>query len=109
MIKMELLEQWQQTEIWGLGRMIKLKKLLIKEEVDRKELKQHLNDAIDATNNLSIAVNGFLNVFTRYHQDARTALGDPLWVMINKTINVRGKVNKLLAWKKHFAKLERKL
>ena len=109
MIKMELLEQWQQTEIWGLGRMIKLKKLLIKEEVDRKELKQHLKDAIDATNNLSKAVNGFLNVFTRYHQDARTALGDPLWVMINKTINVRGKVNKLLAWKKHFAKLEKKL
>ena len=28
MIKMELLEQWQQTEIWGLGRMIKLKSLL---------------------------------------------------------------------------------
>ena len=89
--------------------MIKLKKLLIKEEVDRKALKQHLKDAIDATNNLSIAVNGFLNVFTRYHQDARTALGDPLWVMINKTINVKGKVNKLLAWKKHFAKLEKKL
>ena len=109
MIKMELLEQWQQTEIWGLGRMIKLKKLLIKEEVDRKALKQHLKDAIDATNNLSKAVNGFLNVFTRYHQDARTALGDPLWVMINKTINVKGKVNKLLAWKKHFAKLEKKL
>ena len=109
MIKMELLEQWQQIEIWGLGRMIKLKKLLIKEEVDRKALKQHLKDAIDATNNLSIAVNGFLNVFTRYHKDVRSALGDPLWVMINKTINVRGKVNKLLAWKKHFAKLERKL
>ena len=109
MIKMELLEQWQQIEIWGLGRMIKLKKLLIKEEVDRKELKQHLKDAIDATNKLSIAVNGFLNIFTRYHQDARTALGDPLWVMINKTINVRGKVNKLLAWKKHFANLEKKL
>ena len=89
--------------------MIKLKKLLIKEEVDRKELKQHLKDAIDATNNLSKAVNGLLNVFTRYHKDVRAALGDPLWVMINKTINVRGKVNKLLAWKKHFAKLERKL
>ena len=89
--------------------MIKLKKLLIKEEVNRKELKQHLNDAIDATNKLSKAVNGFLNVFTRYHQDARKALCDPLWVMINKTINVRGKVNKLLAWKKHFAKLEKKL
>ena len=37
--------------------MIKLKKLLIKEEVNRKELKQHLKDAIDATNNLSKAVN----------------------------------------------------
>ena len=89
--------------------MIKLKKLLIKEEVDRKALKQHLKDAIDATNNLSIAVNGLLNVFTRYHKDVRSALGDPLWVMINKTINVRGKVNKLLAWKKHFDKLEKKL
>ena len=89
--------------------MIKLKKLLIKEEVDRNKLKNALKDAIDATDKLSKAVNGFLNVFTRYHQDARTALGDPLWVMINKTINVKGKVNKLLAWKKHFAKLERKL
>ena len=89
--------------------MIKLKKLLIKEEVDRKALKQHLKDAIDATNNLSIAVNGFLNVFTRYHKDVRSALGDPLWIMINKTINVKGKVNKLLARKKLVAKLERKL
>ena len=89
--------------------MIKLKKLLIKEEVDRNKLKNALSDAIDATDKLSKAVNGFLNVFTRYHQDARTALGDPLWVMINKTINVKGKVNKLLAWKKHFAKLEKKL
>ena len=89
--------------------MIKLKKLLIKEEVDRKELKQHLKDAIDATNNVSIAVNGFLNVFTRHHGDVRSALNDPLWVTINKTVNVRGKVNKLLAWKKHFAKLEKKL
>ncbi len=82
--------------------MIKLKKLLIKEEVDRKELKQHLKDAIDATNNLSIAVNGFLNVFTRYHKDVRSALGDPLWVMVNKTINVRGKVNKFSRLEKTF-------
>ena len=58
--------------------MIKLKNMIIKEEVDRKALKQHLEDAIDATNKLSTAVNGLLNVFTRYHQDARTALGDPL-------------------------------
>ena len=89
--------------------MIKLKKLLIKEEVDRKALKQHLEDAIDATNKLSKAVNGFLNVFTRYHQDVKSALGDPLWLMIDKTVNVKGKVYKLLAWKKHFAKLEKKL
>ena len=77
--------------------MIKLKKLLIKEEVDRKELKQHLKDAIDATNKLSKSVNGFLNVFTRYHQDVKSALGDPLCLMIDKTVNVKGKVYKILA------------
>ena len=89
--------------------MIKLKKMLIKEEVDRNKLKSALKDAIDATDKLSKAVNGFLNVFTRYHGDVRSALSDPLWVTINKIVNVRGKVNKLLAWKKHFAKLEKKL
>jgi hypothetical protein len=30
-------------------------------------------------------------------------------LMINKTINVKGKVNKLMAWKKHLANLEKKL
>ena len=83
--------------------------MLIKEEVDRKELKQHLKDAIDATNNVSIAVNEIMNIFVRYHQNARDAINDPLFKVINKTINIRGKVNKLLAWKKHFAKLEKKL
>ena len=89
--------------------MIKLKNMIIKEEVDRNKLKNAVKDAIDATDKLSKAVNGFLNVFTRYHQDVKSALGDPLWLMIDKTVNVKGKVYKLLAWKKHFAKLERKL
>ena len=40
MIKMELLEQWQQTEIWGLGRMIKLKDLLLEmKPLSAKEIK----------------------------------------------------------------------
>ena len=89
--------------------MIKLKKLLIKEEVDRKDLKSALSDAIDATDKLSKAVNEIMNIFVRHHQNARDAIGDPLFKVINKTINLKGKVNKLLAWKKHFAKLERKL
>ena len=37
--------------------MIKLKKLIIKEEVDRNKLKSALSDAIDATDKLSKAVN----------------------------------------------------
>ena len=40
MIKMELLEQWQQIEIWGLGRMIKLKDLLFEmKPLSNKEIK----------------------------------------------------------------------
>jgi hypothetical protein len=105
----KLLWQWQKIEIWGLGRMIKLKKLLIKEEVDRNKLKNALKDAIDATDKLSKAVNELLNIFVRHHKNVRDAIGDPLFKVINKTINLKGKVNKLLAWKKHFAKLERKL
>ena len=89
--------------------MIKLKKLLIKEEVDRNKLKSALSDAIDAADKLSKAVNEIMNIFVRYHQNARDAIGDPLFKVINKTINIRGKVNKLLAWKKHFANLEKKL
>jgi len=30
-------------------------------------------------------------------------------LMINKIINIRGKINKLMAWKKHLANLEKKL
>ena len=89
--------------------MIKLKKMLIKEEVDRNKLKRALKDAIDATDKLSKAVNELLNIFVRHHKNVRDAIGDPLFKVINKTINLKGKVNKLLAWKKHFAKLERKL
>ena len=89
--------------------MIKLKNMLIKEEVDRKDLKSALSDAIDATDKLSKAVNELLNIFVRHHQNVRDAIGDPLFKVINKTINLKGKVNKLLAWKKHFAKLEKKL
>ena len=83
--------------------------MLIKEEVDRKDLKSALSDAIDATNKLSKAVNEIMNIFVRHHQNARDAISEPLFKVINKTINIRGKVNKLLAWKKHFAKLEKKL
>ena len=83
--------------------------MLIKEEVDRNKLKNAVKDVIDATNKLSKAVNEMMNIFVRHHQNARDAIGDPLFKVINKTINIRGKVNKLLAWKKHFAKLEKKL
>ena len=48
MIKMELLEQWQQTEIWGLGRMIKLKDLLLEiKPLNNREIKA-LEKKIDA-------------------------------------------------------------
>ena len=89
--------------------MIKLKNMIIKEEVDRKDLKRALADAIDATNKLSKALSEFFSIFTRYHKDARKAIKDPLILMINKTINVKGKINKIYAWKKHLAKLEKKL
>ena len=88
--------------------MIKLKNI-IKEEVDKKELKKQVKIAIDALNEFSKAINGFVNIFVNYHKDARKAINDPVFVMINKIINVRGKVNKLMAWKKHLANLDRKL
>ena len=48
MIKMELLEQWQQIEIWGLGRMIKLKDLLLEmKPLNNREIKA-LEKKIDA-------------------------------------------------------------
>ena len=88
--------------------MIKLKNIL-KEEVDKTELKKQVKIAIDALNTFSKEINEFVNIFVRYHKDARKAVSDPLFLMINKTINVKGKVNKLMAWKKHLANLDRKL
>ena len=88
--------------------MIKLKNI-IKEEVDRTELKKQVKIAIDALNEFSKAINEFVNIFVTHHKDARKAINDPLFLMINKTINVKGKVNKLVAWKKHLASLNRKL
>ena len=88
--------------------MIKLKDI-IKEEVDKKELKKQVKIAIDALNTFSKEINEFVNIFVRYHKDARKAVSDPLFLMINKIINVRGKVNKLMAWKKHLAHLDKKL
>ena len=88
--------------------MIKLKNI-IKEEVDKKELKKQVKIASDALNVFSKAINEFINIFVRYHKDARKAINDPIFIMINKTINVRGKVNKLVAWKKHLTNLDKKL
>ena len=88
--------------------MIKLKNI-IKEEVDKKELKKQVKIASDALNVFSKAINEFMNIFIRYHNDARKAINDPLFLTINKTINVKGKVNKLMAWKRHLAQLEKKL
>ena len=88
--------------------MIKLKNI-IKEEVDRTELKKQVKIAIDALNEFSKAINGFVNIFVTYHNDARKAINDPLFLTINKTINVKGKINKIYAWKKHLAKLDKKL
>ena len=89
--------------------MIKLKKMVIKEEVDKKELKKQVKIASDALNEFSKAINEFINIFIRYHKNARKAINDPVFIMINKTINVKGKVNKLMAWKRHLAQLEKKL
>ena len=88
--------------------MIKLKNIL-KEEVDKNELKKQVKIAMDALNTFSKAINEFINIFVRYHKDARKAINDPIFIMINKTINVRGKVNKLVAWKKHLAHSDKKL
>ena len=94
--------------------MIKLKNI-IKEETDKyfevrqRELKKQVKIASDALNTFSKAINEFMNIFVRYHKDARKAINDPVFVMINRIINVRGKVNKLVAWKKHLAHLDKKL
>ena len=90
--------------------MIKLKKILLKEEVDKKELKDALSDSIEAVNALSKSLSEFVNIFARAYQGNMGALmTDPLFKFIMKNINAKGKINKLGAWKKHLAKLERKL
>ena len=88
--------------------MIKLKDI-IKEEVDEKELIKQVKIAIHALNEFSKAINGFVNIFVRYHKDAKKAINDPVFIMINRIINVKGKVNKLVAWKKHLVHLDKKL
>ena len=89
--------------------MIKLKKLL-KEEVDRKELKDALDDSIEAVNVLSKSLSEFVNIFARAYQgNMGDLMKDPLFKFIMKNVNAKGKINKLGAWKKHLAKLEKKL
>jgi len=90
--------------------MIKLKKLIIKEEVDRNKLKNALKDVIEAASALSKALGDIITIFVQAHKsDARAVHNDPLFIMVNKIINIKGKINKIYAWKKHFAKLEKKL
>ena len=83
---------------------------LIKEEVDREELKDALADSIAAANALSKSLSEFANIFARAYQgNMGDLMKDPLFKFIMKNINAKGKINKLGAWKKHFAKLEKKL
>ena len=89
--------------------MIKLKKLL-KEQVDKKELKVALADSIEAVNTLSKSLSEFVNIFARAYQgNMGDLMKDPLFKFIMKNVNAKGKINKLGAWKKHLAKLEKKL
>ena len=89
--------------------MIKLKNIL-KEEVDKKELKDALSDSIEAANALSKSLSEFVNIFGRaYKGDVKAMMDDPLFKFIMKNVNAKGKINKLGAWKKHLAKLEKKL
>ena len=90
--------------------MIKLKKILLKEQVDKKELKNALADSIEAVNVLSKSLSEFVNIFARAYQgNMGDLMKDPLFKFIMKNINAKGKINKLGAWKKHLAKLGRKL
>ena len=90
--------------------MIKLKKILLKEQVDKKELKVALSDSIEAVNTLSKSLSEFVNIFARAYQgNMGDLMKDPLFKFIMKNVNAKGKINKLGAWKKHLAKLERKL
>ena len=90
--------------------MIKLKKILLKEEVDKKELKDALADSIEAANALSKSLSEFVNIFARAYQgDMGALMKDPLFKFIMKNINAKGKINKLGAWKRHLTKLGKKL
>ena len=90
--------------------MIKLKKILLKEQVDKKELKNALADSIEAVNVLSKSLSEFVNIFARAYQgNMGDLMKDPLFKFIMKNVNAKGKINKLGAWKKHLAKLERKV
>ena len=89
--------------------MIKLKKLIIKEEVDKKKLKNALKNVAEANVVLIKALSEFFEIFARHHGNVQAGISDPMFLMINKIINLKGKINKLYAWKKHFAKLEKKL
>ena len=89
--------------------MIKLKNIL-KEEVDKKELKDALSDSIEAVNTLSKSLSEFVNIFARAYQgDMGALMKDPLFKFIMKNVNAKGKINKLGAWKRHLATLEKKL
>ena len=96
-------------EIDKLRNKLGLNEKVYNEEVDKKALKKQVKIASDALNVFSKAINEFVNIFVRYHNDAGKAVKDPVFVMINRIINVRGKVNKLVAWKKHLAHLDKKL
>ena len=89
--------------------MIKLKEMLIKEEVEKKELKSSIKEAIEAATKLNRALNNILNIFVRHHGDARKAMKDPLFIMVNKIINIRGKIKNLYTLKKNFDKMEKNL
>ena len=85
-------------------------KSLIKEEVDKQELKDALDDSIDAANKLSKSLSEFVNIFARaYKGDMGSLMKDPLFKFIMKNVNAKGKINKLGAWKRHLATLEKKL
>ena len=85
-------------------------KSLIKEEVDRNELKDALADSITAANALSKSLSEFVNIFGRaYKGDVKAMMDDPLFKFIMKNVNAKGKINKLGAWKRHLATLEKKL
>ena len=85
-------------------------KSLIKEEVDKQELKDALSDSIEAVNTLSKSLSEFVNIFARAYQgDMGALMKDPLFKFIMKNVNAKGKINKLGAWKRHLATLEKKL